>query len=150
MKRSIRRRRRLGPHGVVALWFLVVDSLAGRPFHTPAALAASHHPCLRLAMSITERCRTSLRTARSYASSDPRSRFAPAVHLELLQNIVNVVLHGRHLDPQPLGDLLVREALVDEPHDLALSVGETRWDSIGAAIGRESGDPAKQRARYPG
>ena len=26
---------------VVALWFLVVDSLAGRPFHTPAALASA-------------------------------------------------------------------------------------------------------------
>ncbi|PYP49164.1 MAG: hypothetical protein DMD45_15450 [Gemmatimonadetes bacterium] len=26
---------------VVALWFLVVDSLAGRPFHTPAALAGA-------------------------------------------------------------------------------------------------------------
>src|SRR6266702_4582418 len=26
---------------VVALWFLVVDSVAGRPFHTPAALAAT-------------------------------------------------------------------------------------------------------------
>src|SRR5436190_15643051 len=26
---------------VVALWFLAVDSLAGRPFHTPAALASA-------------------------------------------------------------------------------------------------------------
>src|SRR2546425_13301943 len=26
---------------VVALWFLVVDSIAGRPFHTPAALASA-------------------------------------------------------------------------------------------------------------
>src|SRR2546430_15595861 len=26
---------------VVALWFLVVDSLAGRPFHTPAVLASA-------------------------------------------------------------------------------------------------------------
>ena len=26
---------------VVALWFLVVDSVAGRPFHTPAALAGA-------------------------------------------------------------------------------------------------------------
>src|SRR2546423_14558755 len=26
---------------VVALWFLAVDSLAGRPFHTPAALAGA-------------------------------------------------------------------------------------------------------------
>src|SRR5439155_13558235 len=84
------------------------------------------------------------------SGSDPRSRLAPAVHLELLQNIVNVVFHGGHLDPQPLRDLLVREALIDEPHDLALALGETRWDSIGAAIGREGGDPAQQRARYPG
>src|SRR2546425_10658287 len=26
---------------VVALWFLLVDSLAGRPFHTPAVLASA-------------------------------------------------------------------------------------------------------------
>src|SRR5947207_13976154 len=84
------------------------------------------------------------------SSSDTRCRLAPAVHMELLQNIVNVVLHSGHLDPQPLRDLLVREALVDEPHDLALALGEMRWDSAGAAIGREGGDPAQQRARYPG
>src|SRR5436190_1893100 len=69
------------------------------------------------------------------SSSDTRCRLAPAVHLELLQNIVNVVLHSGHLDPQPLRDLLVREALVDEPHDLALTlttlapgaITVTRW-----------------------
>src|SRR5437764_2833996 len=38
--------------------------------------------------------------------------------------------------PQPLRDLLVREPLVDEPHDLALAAREMRLDSIGAAIGR--------------
>ncbi len=33
---------------------------------------------------------------------------------------------------------------------LALALGEMRLDSIGATIGRQGGDPAKQRARYPG
>src|SRR5204863_7264724 len=80
------------------------------------------------------------------SGSDTRSRFAPAVHLELLQDIVDVILDGGHLDPQPLGDLLVRDALVDEPHDLALALGEMRWDSSGAASAREGGDPAQQRA----
>jgi len=58
------------------------------------------------------------------------------VYLELLQDVVDVVLDGGHLDPQPLRDLLVREPLVDEPHDLALAAREMRLDSIGAAIGR--------------
>src|SRR5439155_5259850 len=69
----------------------------------------------------------------------PRTRAAaspPAVYLELLQDVVDVVLDGGHLDPQPLRDLLVREPLVDEPHDLALAAREMRLDSIGAAIGR--------------
>src|SRR5437660_11171970 len=44
---------------VVALWFLVVDSLAGRPFHTPVALAtalplqATGPPTLRLVAAYT-------------------------------------------------------------------------------------------------
>ncbi len=44
---------------VVALWFLVVDSLAGRPFHTPAALAGAltrqpiGPPTLRLVAAYT-------------------------------------------------------------------------------------------------
>src|SRR5205823_2635938 len=44
---------------VVALWFLVVDSLAGRPFHTPVALASAltrqaiGPPTLRLVAAYT-------------------------------------------------------------------------------------------------
>src|SRR5213078_2240756 len=44
---------------VVAIWFLVVDSLAGRPFHTPAALAGAltrqpiGPPTLRLVAAYT-------------------------------------------------------------------------------------------------
>src|SRR3989442_9743402 len=45
MRRAINERIARGAVGgllaglTVALWFLVVDSLAGRPFHTPAVLA---------------------------------------------------------------------------------------------------------------
>src|SRR5436305_14231997 len=44
---------------VVALWFLVVDSAAGRPFHTPVALASAltrqplGPPTLRLVAAYT-------------------------------------------------------------------------------------------------
>jgi hypothetical protein len=72
------------------------------------------------------------------------------VHLELLQDVVDVILDGGYFDPQPLSDLLVRKTLVDEPHDLALAARQMRLDSIGAAMGREGGDPAKERARYAG
>src|SRR2546422_11070681 len=47
MKRAINQRIARGVVGgllaglTVALWFLVVDSLAGRPFHTPALLAGA-------------------------------------------------------------------------------------------------------------
>src|SRR2546426_7187647 len=47
MRRAINERIARGAVGgllaglTVALWFLVVDSLAGRPFHTPAALAGA-------------------------------------------------------------------------------------------------------------
>src|SRR2546427_13264026 len=47
MRRAINERIARGAVGgllaglTVALWFLVVDSLAGRPFHTPAVLAGA-------------------------------------------------------------------------------------------------------------
>src|SRR2546428_10260599 len=47
MKRAINQRIARGVVGgllaglTVALWFLLVDSLAGRPFHTPAVLASA-------------------------------------------------------------------------------------------------------------
>src|SRR5205085_8865353 len=42
-------------------------------------------------------------------------------HLELLEDVVNVVLHRRHLDVEPRGDFLVRQPLPDQADDLALA-----------------------------
>src|SRR5439155_10141852 len=78
------------------------------------------HRCASVRLALADACRVSTRVrpdgTPGQSPSDTRRRFAPAVHLELLQDIVDVILDGGHLDPQPLRDLLVREALVDEPH----------------------------------
>src|SRR5512133_1111342 len=50
----------------------------------------------------------------------------PALHAELLEEIVDVVLHGRHLDAKAFRDLLVRQPVVDQLEDLPLACRERR------------------------
>src|SRR5690606_19090270 len=50
-------------------------------------------------------------------------RRTPA-HVELFENAVDVVLHGRDPDPQVVGDFLVRETVSDQGSDLPFAPGE--------------------------
>src|SRR5258705_125717 len=45
----------------------------------------------------------------------PRSCFPAPMHLELLENVVDVILHGRHLNAQATRDILVRQTLSEYP-----------------------------------
>src|SRR6266576_3169985 len=56
----------------------------------------------------------------------PSGCLAAPMHLELLENVVNVILHGRHLDAQAAGDVLVRQAIVEQAHNLQLPRREMR------------------------
>lgn len=46
--------------------------------------------------------------------------FASPPGVKLLQNVVDVILHGGDFDAQPPGDVLVGAPLVDQDHDLPL------------------------------
>jgi hypothetical protein len=58
--------------------------------------------------------------------AEPGRGLSAAAHLQLLQKIVHVVLHGGGTNRQLTRDLLVGAALFYENQDLALAVGE-RW-----------------------
>lgn len=55
-----------------------------------------------------------------------------AVDAEGLEDVLEVAAHGSLGQPQPVGDLLVREAGGDEAKDLDLACGERQGASAGA------------------
>ena len=44
--------------------------------------------------------------------------------LEFLEDVVHVVFHGRDAETQAPGDLLVRKAFCEQPHDFALAASQ--------------------------
>src|SRR4051812_41100261 len=74
--------------------------------------------------------------------ADARRGLAAAGHAELLEEVVDVVLDGRHLDVQPRRDLLVGEALVDQLDDLDLPGGEVQIRARPRALGGQRTDTA--------
>jgi hypothetical protein len=73
-----------------------------------------------------------------------------AVDLELLEDVVDVVLHGGDFDAEAAGDLFVRQALGQELQDLQFAAGEGAQRWLGAVAGRQGRDPAEQGPSDPG
>ena len=74
---------------------------------------------------------------------------AAAADAELSQQAVDVVLDGRHLDPEVLRDRLVGLAPLDQAQDLALATGQA--GAVGfLAVDGEAADVGEQRLRDPG
>src|SRR3989441_4545384 len=71
----------------------------------------------------------------------PRSTLFPYTtlfrSLQLLEDVVDVILHRGHFDAQGASYLLVGQPVIDEAHDLALAVGELRPGQLATVAGRE-------------
>src|SRR4051794_39414768 len=65
----------------------------------------------------------------SDAEANPRGGLAATGRAELAQDVVHVGLDRRHADIEARRDVLVGQALVDEPEDLGLPRGQA---SVGA------------------
>jgi hypothetical protein len=68
------------------------------------------------------------------------------MHVELLEDVMNVVLDRRVFDAEAPGDLLVRQALVDEVDDLQLARGESADSHGRTSLEREGTDPPEEAA----
>jgi len=66
------------------------------------------------------------------AGPEARGRFTTAVHVQLLQQVVDVILDRGELDAQLNRDFLVRQTTVNQVDDLHLPGGQAR----GAGPGR--------------
>src|SRR4051812_8009769 len=95
------------------------------------------------------RGRKGLVPQRNSGVAKARGGLGPAVDTELLQDPVDVVLHGRKLDLELKGDLLVRQATFEEPSDLQLARREHRHEPVVGAASRGA-DPAQERRGGPG
>jgi hypothetical protein len=69
--------------------------------------------------------------------------------LELLEDVMDVVLHGRDLDAEAAGNLLVRQALVQQLQHLQLASGEAADRRRGTMAGGQRRDPAEQGPGNP-
>jgi len=58
------------------------------------------------------------------ALAQPRDRGGAGVDAELRENVLEVAADGSGRDPEPFGDLGVRQAFCDEHHDLVLPSGQ--------------------------
>ena len=83
--------------------------------------SATHHP---------DRCR----------------RLCPTAHVELFENVVDMVFDGRGTDPQAPCNLLVRMTLVDQLNDLELSACESGDARIRPVRIYKHGQPPEERA----
>src|SRR5918994_7230894 len=88
--------------------------------------------------------------AREAVPSSPRRGLGPAMDVELLEDVVDVILDGRELDRELLGDLLVRAALLDQPQDVELPRRQPSLDRVEPALARERAHAAEQCRRDPG
>src|SRR2546425_10211961 len=83
----------------------------------------------------------------------PRSTLFPYTtlfrSLQLLEDVVDVILHRGHFDAQGASYLLVGQPVIDEAHDLALAVGELRPGQLATVAGRERRDAPQQAGRDP-
>lgn len=46
------------------------------------------------------------------------------VQLQFIEDVVDVILHGRYFDMEPHRDLLIAQPIVDQPDNLGLTSGE--------------------------
>jgi hypothetical protein len=72
------------------------------------------------------------------------------MHLKLLENVVDVILHGRHFNAQATRDVLVRQTLSEYAEDFQLARREMRRGSAQGLGGGELGKPTKQTSRHSG
>jgi hypothetical protein len=80
---------------VVAVWFLVLDMIQGRPFHTPAVLGAALFSLLGPALTETDTARIAGYTVFHY------------VIFGLLGTLLVYIVHRSHREPNILAGLLV-------------------------------------------
>src|SRR6266511_4949486 len=85
--------------------------------------------------------------AREAVLAGARGGLAAAVDVELLEDVVDVVLDRRDLDRERRGDLLVREALLDQPQDVELPRRQLALDRLEGALAGERAHAVKQRRR---
>src|SRR5262245_49117997 len=85
------------------------------------------------------------------AGGGPPGELMPVGKLEFAQDRGDVGLDRLHRDEQLLGDLFVRVAARDQPHDLALALGQAveflvdRWYvGRGEGIENEAGKPRRE------
>src|SRR5436305_7626951 len=76
-------------------------------------------------------------------------RFGSVANPQLLEDVVHVVLHRRELDVERACDLLVRQTVADQTHDLALAAGQLR-SRLTRLLRRHRCDPAEKCARDRG
>src|SRR5882724_10148276 len=80
------------------------------------------------------------RLGRDRRESDTRGQLAALAHAQLLENVVDVVLHSGEGDVQLLRNLLIGPATLNEINDLSFPVGQrpglgdSHWE-IGNAAG---------------
>src|SRR5829696_383212 len=75
-----------------------------------------------------------------FVGPHPGGGLGSAAELKLVEDSVDVVLHGRDLDAQSPGDLLVGQPEVHQLHNLQLPVGEPRFAGRQRAPGCQHAD----------
>ena len=83
------------------------------------------------------------------ARAQARRGLAAPMNLELLEDIVDVVLHRRAPNAERAGNLLVRHALLEKAQNLPLPPGQARGQARIGPLGYQSADAAEQQARHP-
>ena len=83
------------------------------------------------------------------APAQPSDRRAAARDPELVEDVMHVVLHRRHLEMQPGRDLLVRQPLVEQKRDLELPRRQRLLRRRAPAARPPAGSPAAAGRRPP-
>src|SRR5688572_2054472 len=89
--------------------------------------------------------RKTLRSREAHTSRLRRD-LDPPLHVELAQDVMNVILDGRVLDTERKRDLLVRQALAHQLGDLLLTLGQRAFVEILGWPGCQRADMAQQQA----
>src|SRR5437773_5136705 len=82
-------------------------------------------------------------------SREEASDLGPTMHIELLEKVVDVVLDRRHLDPQAIRDLFVRQILSYQTHDLTLSRGQTPLTHARVTMSCQCIQSSQEAGRHP-
>ena len=112
--------------------------------HTPRARStspASRNGCAAPSSGAGSGSSSACVGAALVAGPRPRRRLGPAAHLELAEDVMDVVLDGGELDTELAGDLLVRQTVVDQ--------ADTCRSRVVSTIAAAGGDGRPRACRPP-